>query len=159
MTRGCARSASSPSCTATDSLSDCARSRDGIDGFIDTFGTGYVDRTCNIGVAPGKIDTIIDFEAAGKFGAKTDGGAAPSGTGDLGELANLVARGAIVMPVVAVYQLERVHERIGRLRNAGATARSPSISRWPPMRDRSASKRLVSSRTPTMVGRSKVLKT
>ena len=35
-----------------------------IDGFIDTFGGGYVDLALELGVAPDRIDTIIDFAAA-----------------------------------------------------------------------------------------------
>ena len=44
-----------------------------IDAFIDTFGGGYVDLALELGVAPDRIDTIIDFAAAAKHGVKTAG--------------------------------------------------------------------------------------
>src|SRR5947209_10809952 len=45
----------------------------GVDAFIDTFGGGYVDLGIELGVAPERINTIIDYEAAGRGGALTRG--------------------------------------------------------------------------------------
>jgi hypothetical protein len=47
----------------------------GVDTFIDTYGDGYVELALALGVAAGRIDTIVDFAAAAKHGVKTDGGA------------------------------------------------------------------------------------
>ena len=47
-----------------------------IDAFIDTFGGGYVDLALELGVAPDRIDTIIDFAAAAKHGVKMEGNSA-----------------------------------------------------------------------------------
>lgn len=44
-----------------------------VDAFIDTFGGGYVEMGIDLGVSPDRIDTIIDREAAQKYGTKTDG--------------------------------------------------------------------------------------
>jgi len=44
-----------------------------VDAFIDTFGGGYVELALKLGVAPNRIDTIIDFAAAAKYGVKTEG--------------------------------------------------------------------------------------
>src|SRR5580765_8418524 len=46
----------------------------GVDAFIDTHGDGYVELALALGVAAGRIDTIVDFAAAAKHGVKTDGG-------------------------------------------------------------------------------------
>ena len=39
-----------------------------IDAFIDTFGRGYVDLAIELGVAPQRINTIIDYEAVQRLG-------------------------------------------------------------------------------------------
>ena len=43
-----------------------------VDAFIDTFRGGYVDLALELGVAPDRIDTIIDFAAVAKHGVKTE---------------------------------------------------------------------------------------
>ena len=82
----------------------------GIDAFVDLFGNGYVDLAIELGVAPDRIDTIIDFATAAKYGAKTDGSGAASDRGTLGFLANLIAWGEIVMPIAAVYPLASIED-------------------------------------------------
>ena len=47
-----------------------------VDAFIDTFGGPYVDLALELGIAPDRIDTIIDFAAAAKHGVKTEGNSA-----------------------------------------------------------------------------------
>jgi hypothetical protein len=42
-----------------------------IDAFIDTFGSGYVDLAIELGIAPARINTIIDYAAAQRHGVKT----------------------------------------------------------------------------------------
>ncbi len=44
-----------------------------IDAFIDTYGQGYVKIAIELGVAPDRINTIIDFAAAKQYGVKTEG--------------------------------------------------------------------------------------
>ena len=44
-----------------------------IDAFIDTFGGGYVEMAVELGVAPDRINTIIDREAAANTGPRTTG--------------------------------------------------------------------------------------
>jgi NADPH:quinone reductase-like Zn-dependent oxidoreductase len=46
----------------------------GVDAFIDTHGDGYVELSLALGVAAGRIETIVDYAAAQKHGVKTDGG-------------------------------------------------------------------------------------
>ena len=83
----------------------------GVDAFIDTYGDGYVELALALGVAAGRIDTIVDFAAAAKHGVKTDGGtAAGPGARVLAELAGLIADGQLEVPIANVYPLAQVHE-------------------------------------------------
>jgi NADPH:quinone reductase-like Zn-dependent oxidoreductase len=81
-----------------------------IDAFIDTFGGGYVDLAVELGVAPDRINTIIDFEAVARLGVKSLGTHAIASAGLLAELAELVAEGAIEVPIAATYPLDRVRD-------------------------------------------------
>jgi NADPH:quinone reductase-like Zn-dependent oxidoreductase len=83
---------------------------DGIDAFIDLFGGGYVDLAVALGVARDRIDTIIDFAAAGKYGIKADGSAAAASSETLATVADLIAWGEIVMPLTAIYPFAKVHD-------------------------------------------------
>ncbi|MGW4531820.1 NADP-dependent oxidoreductase [Nocardia sp. NPDC004340] len=83
----------------------------GVDAFLDTHGNGYVDLALALGVAPDRIDTIADYQAAAKYGVKTDGGAeAGPGAEILGELAGLIAEGSLEVPIANVYPLDQVRE-------------------------------------------------
>jgi NADPH:quinone reductase-like Zn-dependent oxidoreductase len=83
----------------------------GVDAFIDTYGNGYVELALALGVAAGRIDTIVDFAAAAKHGVKTDGGtAAGPGAKVLAELAGLIASGHLEVPIANVYPLAQVRE-------------------------------------------------
>lgn len=83
---------------------------DGIDAMIDTFGGGYVELGVGLGIPPHRIDTIIDFAAAEKFGAKVEGMMAAESAGVLAELAEMIANGQLSIPVAATYPLEQVRE-------------------------------------------------
>jgi NADPH:quinone reductase-like Zn-dependent oxidoreductase len=83
----------------------------GVDAFIDTYGSGYVELALALGVAADRIDTIADFAAAAKYGVKTDGGtAAGPGARVLAELAGLIADGRLEVPIANVYPLAQVRE-------------------------------------------------
>jgi NADPH:quinone reductase-like Zn-dependent oxidoreductase len=87
-----------------------------VDAFIDTFGSGYVELALALGVAPERIDTIVDFPAAAKYGVRTDGGtAAGPGAAVLAELASLIADGQLEVPIANVYPLERVRDAYAEL--------------------------------------------
>jgi NADPH:quinone reductase-like Zn-dependent oxidoreductase len=83
--------------------------------FVDCFGDGYVDLAVELGIAPERIDTIIDYAAAHKTGARTEASSDASTTEALGHLAGLVASGDLVVPVAATYPLEDVREAYTRL--------------------------------------------
>jgi NADPH:quinone reductase-like Zn-dependent oxidoreductase len=81
---------------------------DGIAAFIDAHGGGYVDLAIDLGVPPSRIDTIIDFAAAQRYGTRSDGSPQASSTDVLATMADHVAWGRLVVPVAAIYPLEQV---------------------------------------------------
>ncbi|WP_368496821.1 NADP-dependent oxidoreductase [Herbiconiux sp. A18JL235] len=87
----------------------------GVDAFIDTVGAGNVELALELGVAPERIDTIADFDAARTHGVKADGNAAGGGARTLAELAALIVEGALTVPVDTIYPLERVAEAYDHL--------------------------------------------
>ena len=86
-----------------------------IDAFIDTFGGGYVELAVALGVKPDRIDTIIDFAAAERYGAKTDGNAAAASADTLAELAKLIEAGRLEVPIAAVFPLTEVQDAFRQL--------------------------------------------
>lgn len=87
-----------------------AASNGTVDAFIDTFGGGYVELAIHLGVAPHRIDTIIDFAAAAKYGAKAEGSFEAATADVLGQLAALIAAGRLEIPIAKVYALDQVRE-------------------------------------------------
>ncbi len=81
-----------------------------VDAFIDTFGSGYVDLAIDLGVAPQRIDTIIDWEAAERHGVRTDGNMAGARAEVLAELAQRIADGKLEIPIADVYPLDQVRD-------------------------------------------------
>src|ERR1700677_5102186 len=81
-----------------------------VDAFIDTFGSGYVELALKLGVAKSRIDTIIDFAAAAKYGVKTEGNHEAANAEVLAQLAGLLAAGRLEIPIARVYPLAEVRE-------------------------------------------------
>jgi NADPH:quinone reductase-like Zn-dependent oxidoreductase len=82
-----------------------------IDAFLDFFGGGYVElAVTGLGVAPGRVDTIIDFPAVERFGVKMAGNADASDAGVLAELAALIAAGELEVPIAEVVPLDEVRQ-------------------------------------------------
>ncbi len=82
--------------------------RGAIDAFIDTFGDGYVDLAIELGVAPERINTIIDFAAVQRLGVHGQGTHAVASPARLAELAGLVADGRLEVPVARTFALDQV---------------------------------------------------
>jgi NADPH:quinone reductase-like Zn-dependent oxidoreductase len=81
------------------------------DAFIDTVGGGYVELALQLGVPPERIETIIDFAAAQKHGTKMEGSMSPDNPAQvLAELADLMDKGELELPIAGVYPLEQVRE-------------------------------------------------
>jgi NADPH:quinone reductase-like Zn-dependent oxidoreductase len=81
-----------------------------VDAMIDTYGGGYVDMAIELGVRPARIDTIIDWAAAQRYGTRTDGNAVGSRPEVLSELARLVGGGRLEVPIAHVYPLDAVRD-------------------------------------------------
>jgi NADPH:quinone reductase-like Zn-dependent oxidoreductase len=98
--------------TYGDGVEDRIRAASGgkVDAFIDTFGGGYVELALKLGVAPNRIDTIIDFAAAAKYGVKTEGNHEAATAEVLAELAGLLAAGRLEIPIAKVFPLAEVRD-------------------------------------------------
>jgi NADPH:quinone reductase-like Zn-dependent oxidoreductase len=95
-----------------DGVADRIRAAAGghVDAFIDTFGGGYVDLAISLGVAPDRVDTIIDWAAAERHGVKTDGNMVGARPEVLAELADLIDTGRLEVPIARTYPLAEVRE-------------------------------------------------
>jgi NADPH:quinone reductase-like Zn-dependent oxidoreductase len=82
-----------------------------IDAFLDFFGGGYVELAVDeLGVAPDRVNTIIDFAAAEQFKVRTAGNADAANAEVLAELAALVADGRLDVPIAEVFALDDVRD-------------------------------------------------
>jgi NADPH:quinone reductase-like Zn-dependent oxidoreductase len=81
-----------------------------VDSFIDTFGADYVRIAVELGVRPERIDTIINFADAEKYGVKTEGSSDAANADVLAELADLVDQGLLEVPIAKVYPLAEVRD-------------------------------------------------
>ena len=80
-----------------------------IDAFLDFFGGGYVELAVDeLGVAPDRVNTIIDFAAAERFKVRTAGNADAANADVLAELAALAADGRLEVPIAEVFALDDV---------------------------------------------------
>jgi NADPH:quinone reductase-like Zn-dependent oxidoreductase len=82
-----------------------------VDAFLDLFGDGYVEIAVErLGVAPERVDTIIDFDAVEKYGVRLEGSAVASTAAVLAELAGLIASGDLEVPIAGVFAMEDVQD-------------------------------------------------
>ncbi|MEU4232127.1 NADP-dependent oxidoreductase [Nonomuraea sp. NPDC026600] len=81
-----------------------------VDAFIDTFGADYVEIALDLGVAPERIDTIINFQAVEKYGVKAEGNMAAASAAVLAELAALISAGRLEIPIAGTYGLDEVQD-------------------------------------------------
>jgi NADPH:quinone reductase-like Zn-dependent oxidoreductase len=85
-----------------------AASNGPVDAFIDLHGDGYVELALELGVAPQRINTIADFGAVKAHGVKSEGTAFASSADVLAELAALIDRGELELPIARTYPLDDV---------------------------------------------------
>ncbi|HEY4408745.1 MAG TPA: NADP-dependent oxidoreductase [Acidimicrobiia bacterium] len=88
---------------------------DGVDAYLDNFGAGNVDIAVQLGVAPDRINTIIDFAASTRYGTQAEAQAQADWPAVWQELAALVAAGDLTVPIQAVYPLDRVRDAYDEL--------------------------------------------
>lgn len=80
-----------------------------VDALLDFFGGGYVALAVDeLGVAPQRVDTIIDFSAIEQYGVLGVGSAEATSAAVIAELAQLVADGELEVPIAAVFPLDEV---------------------------------------------------
>lgn len=92
-----------------------AAAGDKVDAFIDAFGADYVDLALALGVQPDRINTLMNFAAVSAHGVKAQGNRDASRSEVLAELAGLIARGRLEIPVEAAYPLAEVARAYERL--------------------------------------------
>ena len=92
-----------------------AAAPNGVDAFLDTYGGGYVELALDLGVAPARINTIIDFDAVARHGVLTIGMTEGSNATVLAEVAELIAAGEVELPIAATYPLEDVRAAYAEL--------------------------------------------
>ncbi len=83
---------------------------DRVDAFIDAAGHGNVALALDLGVAPDRINTIIDFAAVAQFGVKAEGSSAAANAAVLAELLALLADGRLELSIGATFPLSRVRD-------------------------------------------------
>ena len=87
-----------------------------IDALLDFFGGGYVAMAIeDLRLPPEKVDTIADFEAVKRFGVQSKGGADAATAAVVAELADLVARGELEVPIAGVFALDDVRDAFRQL--------------------------------------------
>jgi NADPH:quinone reductase-like Zn-dependent oxidoreductase len=95
-----------------DGVADRIREAAGgpVGAFIDAFGADYVELALELGVRPERIDTIVNFPAARKYGVKTEGTAVAASASVLAELAVLIDEGKLEVPIARAFPLEQVRD-------------------------------------------------
>jgi NADPH:quinone reductase-like Zn-dependent oxidoreductase len=88
---------------------------DGVDAFIDTFGSGNVEVAVSLGVDRDRINTLPDLAARKKYGVKGDGMSTVASREALIELARLIAAEELVVPIAATFPLDQVRAAYDRL--------------------------------------------
>src|SRR6202521_735560 len=87
-----------------------------IDALLDFFGGGYVAMAVeDLRLTPDRVDTIADFDAVKRFGVQSAGGADAATAAVVAELAGLVARGELEVPIAGVYALDDVGDAYRQL--------------------------------------------
>ena len=82
-----------------------------VDALLDFFGDGYVAMAVeDLRVPRDRVDTITDFDAVERFGVQSAGGADAATAAVVAELADLVARGELEVPIAGVFALDDVRD-------------------------------------------------
>ncbi len=84
---------------------------DRVDALIDASGHGYVELAINdLDIDATRVNTIVDFAAAQRYGVKSDGSAEGSTAEVLAEMVALVDRGEIEVAIARTFPLAQVVE-------------------------------------------------
>jgi NADPH:quinone reductase-like Zn-dependent oxidoreductase len=96
-----------------------SQAADHVDAFIDAVGGDYVQIALDLGVEPGRIDTIVNFAAVAMLGVQAQGNAAGASAAVLADLAGLIAAGQLEVPIAATFPLSQVSEAYRMLERGG----------------------------------------
>lgn len=107
-----------------DGLADALRiaAPDGITTVLDTVGHGTVDLALALGVPADRINSIADYDARARRPIRGVGGAS-AGARELRGIAQLIADGAMELPIDSVHPLEDVREAYTRSMSGHATGK------------------------------------
>ena len=87
-----------------------AAAPEGVDAFVDTFGNGNVDVAIGLGVAPARITTTADGRAVQRWGVRSDAQEQADTPQEWARIADLAARGHLVLPIARTYPLDDVRD-------------------------------------------------
>jgi NADPH:quinone reductase-like Zn-dependent oxidoreductase len=73
----------------------------------------------DLGVAPARIDTVVNFGAVAELGVQAQGHAAGASAAVLADLAGLIATGRLEVPIAARFPLADVSEAYRMLERGG----------------------------------------
>jgi NADPH:quinone reductase-like Zn-dependent oxidoreductase len=76
---------------------------------------GVISAPLELGVEPSRIDTVVNFEAVGRYGVRDEGNAAAATASVLTELADLITAGDLGLPIAATFPLDQVQDAYRRL--------------------------------------------
>lgn len=82
----------------------------GIDAYLDNHGDGNVQTALVLGVPADRINTTTDFAAVRDFDVKSAGNAEGTSNEVLEELAELLSSNSVMIPLSAIYPLEKVRD-------------------------------------------------
>lgn len=83
---------------------------DKVHAWVDLVGGGYVDQAVELDVPADRINTIADYAAVQEHGVRGDGTSTAASAQNVAFLAALAADGALEVPIVATYPLDRVRD-------------------------------------------------
>jgi NADPH:quinone reductase-like Zn-dependent oxidoreductase len=86
-----------------------------VDAFIDTVSPEYVELAIELGVDRQRIDMISHPPTGQRLGVKTDGNMVGASADVLAELAGLIDRGELEVPIARTYPLEQVRDAFREL--------------------------------------------
>jgi NADPH:quinone reductase-like Zn-dependent oxidoreductase len=88
---------------------------DRVTAVLDNHGSDTIEAAIELGVPVDRINTIAAYGPAAKGAAAVGGSSATSG--DLDEIARLLAENELVLPIDSIFPIERAGEAFGRLEN------------------------------------------
>ena len=90
----------------------------GVSAVLDCWGSEYIELAVRLGVQPRRVNSVADRAAAARVGGLSRG-RADTPTDAIRPLADLVASGAIQLPIAAIFPMDEVSDAYRRLESGG----------------------------------------